>query len=284
MFDIAVIGGGPAAFSAAITARQRNKSTLVCRSFSAGGWLRKAERVDNYPGLTGMRGAEILELFERQSVGAGARIQEGTVRQILKTEKGFMLLVQNDVAEAKAVIIATGAAQPKILENEDALLGKGVSYCATCDGMFYKGKRVAVLAYSVHALPEARFLASLAEEVIYITPDPKLAEGLDDGITVLLENPVKILGQNRAEGVLTDRSEIRAGGVFVFRDATAYDILIPDVRVENRFIQVGRHMETNVAGLYAAGDCTGRPFQVAKAVGEGNVAAVAASDYLDVMI
>jgi thioredoxin reductase (NADPH) len=281
MVDIAIIGGGPAAFSAAITARQRNKAVLVCGSFSAGGWLHKAERVDNYPGLIGVRGAEILDLFERQSAGMGARIQRGTVRQILKTEHGFMLLAQDEVVEAKAVIIATGAAQPNTLENEDALLGRGVSYCGTCDGMFYKGKRVAVLAYSAHALTETRFLASLAEEVVYITPNPELAEGLDDKVAVLQENPVKIIGQDRVEGVATDQSEIRVSGVFIFRDAMAYHTLIPDVYTENRFIKVGRHMETNVDGLYAAGDCTGRPFQVAKAVGEGNVAAVSASDYLD---
>jgi thioredoxin reductase (NADPH) len=283
MFDIVIIGGGPAAFSAAITARQRNKTVLVCKSYSDSGWLHKAERVDNYPGLFGVKGAEILDLFERQSVQMGAQIQIGTVRQILKAETGFMLLAQDKVAEAKAVVVATGAAQPKILENEDAFLGKGVSYCGVCDGMFYKGKRVAVLAYSAHALSEARFLASLAEEVIYITPNSKLAEelGPDEGITVLRENPVKILGQNRAEGVVTDKSEVPVSGVFIFRDAMAYGSLMPDVRVEHRFIQVGRRMETNVAGIYAAGDCTGKPFQVAKAVGEGNVAAIAAADYLD---
>jgi thioredoxin reductase (NADPH) len=117
--------------------------------------------------------------------------------------------------------------------------------------------------------------------VVYITPNPDLARGLNPNIPVILEKPVRIIGEDRVEGVATEKRLIPVHGVFVFRDAVTYNTLISGVHLEHQFIQVSRHMETNIEGLYAAGDCTGKPFQIAKAVGEGNIAAIAAAECLD---
>ena len=164
--DIAIVGNGPAGWSCAMTARMRGLSAAVIAPAETGGWLGGAERIDNYPGLPQIPGKELLERFRQQALALGAEEKNALVRQIMPSGDRFLLLAENDVLEAKAVVLCMGAARPVLLPGEEELLGSCVSYCATCDGMFYRGKRVAVLSASASGVEEAAFLRSLAESVV----------------------------------------------------------------------------------------------------------------------
>lgn len=145
--DLLIVGCGPAALSCAITARKRDLDCLVAGAPSAAGWLRRAERIDNYPGLPGVSGMELLRLFEQQARDLGAGFITGQVRQLQPMGDEYMALIGNEIVTARAVVLATGAAMPALLPGEEQLLGQGVSWCGTCDGMFYRGRRVAVISY-----------------------------------------------------------------------------------------------------------------------------------------
>ncbi len=274
--DVLIIGSGPAAWSCAITARQRDLRVTVAAADSATGWLQKAERIDNYPGLPHISGQGLLRCFRQQAVEMGAEVVRQLARQVMPSEHGYMTLVGNDIVESRAIVLAMGAARPRLLPGEEALLGRGVSWCGTCDGMFYRGKRVAVLSAWQGGVEEGTFLAGLAAEVDYYFlarhPQPEqVPYRLCDGSPKSLE---------KADGgilLTTDRGSTVYDGVFVFRPAVAAESLLPGLKTEGAFIPVDRRMATNLPRVYACGDCTGQPLQIAKAVGEGNVAAISAA-------
>lgn len=275
MIDIAVIGAGPAGYSAAINARKRDKSVVVIGQHT--GWLAKAQRVENYPGMPDASGETILETMRAQAISLGAQMRPGVVHQIIPMGESFGLSLGADFVEAKTVILCTGAKQPRQLPGEERLLGRGVSYCGTCDGMLYRGKRVAVIAQGHEAVSEANFLAGLCESVTFFgESDP----ALDARITVSGDKVEAILGEMRAEGVRAGGTDQAFDGVFIFREAMALSALISGLETQGAFISVDRQMRTNLPGVYAAGDCTGLPLQVAKAVGEGCIAALSAAQAL----
>ena len=166
-YDLLIIGAGPAAWSCAMTARQRGLTTAVACAQSTTSWLQRAERIDNYPGLPQISGKELLSRFRAQAADMGVVIIEQLARQIMPNSDGYMTLVGNDIIESRAIVLAMGAARPKLLPGEEDLLGRGVSWCGTCDGMFYRGKKVAVLSAWAGGVEEAEFLAGLASEVDY---------------------------------------------------------------------------------------------------------------------
>lgn len=276
MLDIAVIGAGPAGYSAAINARKRDASVVVIGSHT--GWLARAERIDNYPGMPGVSGKEMLETMQRQAQMMGAQLRAGVVHQVIPMGGTFALSLGADFVEAKKLILCTGAKQPKLLPGEERLLGRGVSYCGTCDGMLYRGKSVAVIGEGAEAVGEANFLMSLCASVAYFgKPD----EALDPRIEVREAKPEEILGDMRVSGLLAGGEELPFDGVFIFREAMALSSLLPGLETDGAFICVDRQMKTNLPGVFAAGDCTGLPLQVAKAVGEGCIAALAAAQELN---
>lgn len=279
MLDIAIVGGGPAGLSAAITARMRNQNVCVFSPAEESTWLSKADKVENYPGMPGVTGKSMLDAFARQALDMGATLQRAVVRQIMENGGSFLLLAENEVIEARTVILAMGAARPKPLPGETEHLGRGVSYCGTCDGMFYRGKKVAVLSSGEQGLHEANFLADLAEELIYFPLKKHDTKGLDGRVKFHNEKPLEIRETENGLAVVTGKGVYGAAGVFVFRPAVAIDQLLPGLKTEGAFIPVNRYMETNLPGVFAAGDCTGHPLQIAKAVGEGNIAAIRASEY-----
>ena len=275
MFDIAVIGAGPAGYSAAINARKREKSVVVIGQNT--GWLTKAESIENYPGMPAVSGQEMLSVMRAQAQSMGAQLRPGVVHQIIAMGESFAMSLGADFIEAKKVILCTGAKQPRLLPGEENLLGRGVSYCGTCDGMLYRGKHVAVIAQGPEAVHEANFLASLCASATYFgKPD----EALDPRVTVRNEKVEAILGDVRASGLTAGGEELPFDGVFIFRETMALSSLIPGLNMDGAFIRVDRQMKTSIPGVYAAGDCTGLPLQVAKAVGEGCVAALAAAQEL----
>lgn len=275
MFDIAIIGGGPAGLSAAITARQRGKEALVISRTDARGWLARAERIDNYPGLPHLSGPELLSAMRAHAEGMGAQFIEGLVQQILAMGDSFAIAIGSEYVDARRIILCMGARQPKVLPGEEALLGRGVSYCGTCDGMLYRGKHVAVVAESAEAVHEANYLAGLAAHVRYFgKPDA----ALNPQIEVLAARPEAVEGEETVRALLAGGERYDEDGVFIFRDAMALSALLPGIAHEGPFIRVDRRMETSIPGVFAAGDCAGKPLQVAKAVGEGCIAALSAAE------
>ena len=275
MYDIAVVGAGPAGYSAAINARKREKSVVVIGNHA--GWLSRAERIDNYPGLPGVSGPQLLEAMRAQALELGAEAKGGVVHQIIPMGGSFALSLGADFVEARRVILCTGAKQPWLLPGEERLLGRGVSYCGTCDGMLYRGKDVAVIAQSPEAVHEANFLASLCRSVTYFG---KADAALDARIRVRGETPQEILGDSCVSGILADGETLAVDGVFIFREAMAMSSLLPGLEMNGAFIRVDRRMRTGMAGVYAAGDCTGLPLQAVKAAGEGCIAALEAAGSL----
>lgn len=278
MYDIVIVGNGPAGLSCAITARMRGLSTLLVGPQRADTWLARAERIDNYPGLPAVSGEALLTAFRAQALSLGAQERAGLVRQIMPNDGAFMLLVDSDVVEAKTVLLAMGAARPKLLAGEEALVGMGVSYCATCDGMLYRGKNIAVLSASEEGAEETHFLAGLAAGLDYYALKKHATQGLPANVRLMADAPVSLSRTPQGVAVATAQGERSYDGVFIFRSAVALSMLLSDLRTEGSFIPVDRGMRTNVPGVFAAGDCTGKPLQVAKAVGEGNAAAISAAE------
>lgn len=272
MKDIAIVGAGPAGYSAAITARKRDKSVVVIGQNT--GWLAHAHSIANYPGLPDISGHDLLEAMKKQAQDLGAELRPGVVHQIVSLGSSFALSLGADFIEAERIILCTGVKQPKLLPGESELLGRGVSYCGTCDGMFYRGKRVAVIAQGPEAVSEANFLAGLCSEVVYFGAKE---DALDDRITVCGQKPEAILGESTATGLKAGGEDFPFDGVFIFRETAALSTLLPGLEMDGAFIRVDRRMKTNLPGVFAAGDCTGQPLQVAKAVGEGCVAAISAA-------
>ena len=219
-YDLLIIGAGPAAWSCAMTARQRGLTTAVACAQSATSWLQRAERIDNYPGLPQISGKELLSRFRAQAADMGVIIIEQLARQIMPSGDIYMTLVGNDIIESRAIVLAMGAARPKLLPGEEDLLGRGVSWCGTCDGMFYRGKKVAVLSAWTGGIEEAEFLAGLASEVDYYllaqhaqpeNPPYRLCEG----------KPQAIRREENQLVLKTDAGEYRYDGIFIFRPAVS---------------------------------------------------------------
>lgn len=280
MLDIAVIGSGPAALSAAINCVQRNKSVKVFGRSLNNSLLFTAEKVDNYLGMPGMDGEQMLHQFYEHALNQGVAFQECRVTQILNMGDYYTLNAENQFINARAIILAGGIMKSKALPGEMELLGKGVSYCATCDGMLYKNKKVVVIAENREAEADANFLSDICKKVIYI-PLYQPVYYVKDNVEIKTVKPEKIIGENHLEGMIADGEKIDCDGVFLIKNTVPPENLLFGLETENNNIKVNRNMETNLKRVYAAGDCTGAPYQIAKAVGEGLVAALSAAAELD---
>ena len=262
-YDVMVIGGGPAGLSAALNVRARGRSVLVVSNPLEENPLWRAEKVDNYLGLPDTGGAELLRTMRRHAEAAGAEFREGKVLNTVSMGGIWYASIGTDMENARAVVLASGIARGKKFPGEEEFLGRGVSYCATCDGMLYRGKPVAVLGYSDTARREAEFLEGIGCSVTYFDR-PKTCT---------------ISGGNRVEQVTCDGRTAEVAGVFLLRPTMAPTDLFPGLAVENGYVTVDRKMATNLPGVFAAGDCTGGPLQVSKATGEGLIAGQSAAAY-----
>lgn len=276
--DIIILGSGPAGLAAAAAARGRDKSVLVVGGRWQDSPLAKAERVDNYLGLPGRTGAQLLEEFYRHAQSAGAEFVVGKALSLLAWN-GFSLTVGSQVCQGRALILAPGVVRAAKYPGEAEFLGRGVSYCATCDGMLYRGRPVAVVGLAPDAPREANYLKSLGCQVIYVSPGRP--DGLDGDIPFVKAGKLAVKGEQTVAGLEADGALLPCAGVFILRRAVAPADLLPALETEDGAIRVDRRMATNIPGVFAAGDCTGGPLQVSKAVGEGHVAALSACEYLD---
>jgi thioredoxin reductase (NADPH) len=274
MYDIIVIGGGPAGFSAALTSVKRNKSVCMIYPTNNDSWLVRIDEIDNYPGLFRVSGKEMLNTFIKQAQDMDIKIINGVASQIMNGGDKFYLNVDNEFIEGKNIIIATGMKQVDLIDGENTFLGKGVSYCATCDGMFYKNKEIAIIDEK-NDLEEIKLLASLCSKVYLFSSF--IYDSLPSNVVLLKEKVIKVDGDNKLNKVVTKDKEYPIEGLFIFRNTASLTTLLPDLKLDGKFIAVDKKMATNIKNVYACGDCTGQPFQIAKAVGEGNIAAISAS-------
>ena len=278
--EIAVIGTGPAGLEAAITATVRNKKVLLLGPGDLSRKLVRAQEIQNYLGFPAVRGEDLARAFQAHLDQMGIRITEERVSAVYAMGDYFALQAGEQMLEAETVILATGVVQGKPLPGEEEALGRGVSYCATCDAALVRGKKVAVVAYSPKEEAEALFLHEICPEVLYFPVYPEKPD-FPEGITVLDE---KVLGLEKQDGKMTVRTDGKAysaEAVFVLRDAVAPGQLVPGLETEGAHVRVNRRMESSLPGLFACGDVTGTPYQYIKAAGEGNVAALSAVSYLD---
>ena len=277
--DIAIIGSGPAGVSAAITARLRGKSLLLFGSKELSEKIGKAHTIQNYPGLPAVSGEDLRAAFQKHLDTMGIQVTEARVNAVYAMGDYFAVQTANETYEATAVILATGVVQGKPLPGEEEFLGRGVSYCATCDAPLYRGKAVAVIGSSPAAEPEAAYMAEVAGSVLYL-PLYDGAPDLPATVQVLREKPTAVTGEVTVTTLHTDGGEYPVDGVFLLRDAMAPTQLVPGLEGKGGHVAVNARMETNLPGCFACGDAVGLPYQYVKAAGEGNVAALSAVEYL----
>ncbi|WOC31975.1 MULTISPECIES: NAD(P)/FAD-dependent oxidoreductase [Caproicibacterium] len=279
-YQIAVIGTGPAGLSAAVTAKIRNKTVLLLGRQSLSAKVQKAHAIQNYLGLPNISGEALRQAFQDHLDAMQLSITEAKVSMVYAMGDYFAIQTADENYEAESVILATGVVQGRPFPGEEALLGRGVSYCATCDAPLYRGKTVAVIGASPKEEAEAEFLAEVAQQVYYL---PLYAETpqLSATIKVIQDSPTAILGSQKVERLQTKSGEYPVDGVFILRDSIAPNQLVPGLQTEENHVAVNRRMETSIPGCFACGDLVGKPYQYIKSAGEGNVAALSAVAYLD---
>lgn len=279
MFDTAIIGTGPAGISAALTLQALKKDIILFGSQKLSQKIRVAERIRNYPGLPFVTGGQMQEVFLDQLAQMEIPITDKTVTGIYNMGTHYGILCDQEMFEAKTVIMATGVEAVKPIPGELEFVGRGVSYCATCDGFLYKGKTIGLLCTTKDLEHEIEYLADLAEKV-YVIPLYKNVEIKAKNVEIIQKKPSAIEGSMKAEIMVFDKQEIAVDGIFMLKQAVAPSVLLYGLETADGHIIVDRACKTNLPGCFAAGDCTGRPYQYVKAAGEGNVAAHSAVEYL----
>lgn len=280
MLDTAIIGTGPAGLSAALNLQIHGKQFLWFGADPICEKVAKAEQINNYPAMPAVSGTALAAAFQQHAAQMGLTVTKQVVTSILPMGDDFALSAGADFYEAKTVLLATGIAAAGTLPGEAELLGMGVSYCATCDGMLYRGKRIAVICSAKRLEHEVIYLAELAAHIDLFALYPDCGIDLPN-VTVRSEKPQAAAGDTRFTGLrLSSGETLAVDGLFCLRTAVSLQTLLPGLETENGHIKVSRMQETSLPGCFAAGDCTGRPYQYTKAVGEGNVAAHAILQYL----
>lgn len=280
-YDIAIVGTGPAGLSAAVTAKLRNKNVILFGSSNLSEKVEKAHEIKNYLGIPSVKGEDLANSFKRHLEDMELSITQEIITMVYDMGEYFNLLSKtNEMYEASTVIIASGTNFGKPYKGEKEFLGRGVSYCATCDAPLYKGKDVVVIGTSVEDEEEALYMSEICNKVCYI---PLYSERvkLNDKIDIIYDNPVEFVGGFKADKLIMKNGELEADGFFILRQSIAPDTLVPGINLDGNSIEVDRKMATNLNGCFACGDVVGAPYQYIKAAGEGNVAALSAVSYLN---
>lgn len=280
MYDVIIIGAGPAGISASLYLIRAKKNILVISKDNSS--LKKAEKIDNYYGLESLTGKELFDRGIKQAKELGVNIVKEEVISIDFEDIGkFKVITENKEYISKNVIIATGTSRKTpnvkgIKEYE----GKGVSYCAICDAFFYKNKDVAVIGSGNYAIHEAKTLKDVANSVSILTNGEQVVQNRDDSLQNFDINEKRIKevrGFNKVEEIdFDDDTSKKVSGVFIAMGTASADDLAKKLGVvlKNNSIQVDENMQTNIKGIYACGDCTGGLLQINKAVYEGAKAAL----------
>jgi len=302
VYDIVIVGAGPAGLCAALYARRAEKSVLLIEKSTFGGQITHSPRVENYPGFLAMSGNELAEKLFEQVLEHGAEIELDEVKKIEKSDTGFSVITGNSSFDAKTVIIATGARhRPLGIAHEEDFVGEGISYCAVCDGAFYKDKTVAVIGGGNTALQEAVLLSEGCKKVYviqnmkYLTGESSLisAVGKRENVEVVLGSVVtELIGDTEITGVWIKNTEtgedrkIALDGIFVAIGQKPENEPFENVvKLDSYgYITAGENClpETEYKGIFVAGDCRTKAVrQVTTASADGAVAALAACRYVD---
>lgn len=281
-FDIAIIGTGPAGLSAAITAKIRNKKVLLLGSKNLSMKVEKAHTIYNYLGLPAINGEELKKSFQNHLSTMEIDLTEDKVNAVYAMGAYFAIQAAQENYEASSLILATGVTSGKPYPGEMEFLGRGVSYCATCDAPLYKGKTAAIVGFSPKEEAEAEFMAEVAQHVLYFPMYPDEVK-LGENIEVIREVPVSVEGAMKANKLVTKENAYEVDGIFFLRESVSPAQLVPGLKMDGNHIEVDRKMTTNLSGCFACGDVVGPPYQYIKSAGEGNVAALSAVSYLDAM-
>lgn len=287
MYDIIIVGAGPAGLTAALYARRANKSVLLLESKSYGGQIINAHLVENYPGVDSISGFDLATSMFKQAINKGADIKYETVVNITKD---LEVTTNKNTYKGRSIILATGAQNRKLnLPNETEFIGKGVSYCATCDGNFYKGKDVAIVGGGNTALEDALYLSDIANKVYLIhrrdtfRGEDKYIEEINNrsNIEVLTNSVVEsINGTNLLESItLNDNRTLNVSALFVAVGQEPKNEIFKDVIEidEKGYIETKDDVHTNVEHIYVAGDCRNKSLkQLTTAVSDGSIAATVA--------
>ena len=281
MIDLIIIGAGPAGISASLYAKRSNNNVLILYNGESN--LEKAEKIDNYYGFeNGISGKELYDIGIKQAENIGVKVKKEEVLHIEQITNGFEIKTAENTYESKALIIATG--NKKIRPNIKGIQefeGKGISYCAICDGFFYKNKNVVVIGNGKFAVNEANILKNIAKSVTILTNGEQTAN--ISNIEINTKRIEQITGGMRVqEIVFEDKSKMEIDGVFVaLGEAGGVDFAKKiGILTNNDNIVVNEKMETNVKGIFACGNTNGGLLQVSKAVYEGAVAGLSAANYL----
>ena len=280
-FDVVVVGSGPAGMSAAVNVANRKRTVAMLGGQAPFGRLLKAHSVANYLGFTIASGQELAAAFVRHLREFSVPLIREKASKIIPDEDGFVVFTEKGFYHAGAVVLASGVYREAEIDGEEDLVGQGVSYCVTCDGRLFAGRRAAFISYSREGEDEASALAEdYGVEVTFVP----LYEGdyhVPEGARVLTgARPSRIAQGDGALLVSLPDEELHVDAVFIYKDSVSPRTLVEGLESDGRHVTVGRHMETAVPGIFAAGDCTGEPYQTAKAVGEGQVAALEAVRFL----
>ena len=298
MYDIIIIGGGPAGLTAALYACRANKKTLVIEKETFGGQITFSPKVENIPGFISLTGNEFAEKLVEQVLEQGADVESC---EAIEIRDGEIKTVVTDDGEyqGKSVIIATGAKHRMLgIDGEERFVGEGISFCAVCDGAFYKNKTVAVVGGGNSALQEAILLSDTAKKVYvvqnldFFTGEKKLVEQLEklDNVEIILEVTVdSFVGDNELEGIVIKNStgetrKLELDGLFVAIGLIPQNEAFKNVvKLDGRgYAEVDESCETETKGIFVAGDCrTKKIRQVTTAAADGAIAALAACDYVD---
>ena len=296
MYDIIIVGGGPAGLTAALYARRAGKTVVVIEKATFGGQITYSPKVENIPGFVSLTGNEFAEKLVEQVLQQGADVE---MAEVLSVQDGEIKTVITDSGEyqGKTVIIATGARHRMLgLENEEKFVGEGISFCAVCDGAFFKDKTVAVIGGGNSALQEAILLSEQCSKVFVVqnldtlTGEMRLREQLAqrENVEVITGVTVeKLLGEQTLEGIIIKGKEERKldlDGMFVAIGLVPQNEPFADLVALNDYgyIDAEESCLTNAKGIFTAGDCRSKRIrQVATAASDGAVAALAACDYID---
>lgn len=283
MYDVIILGAGPAGVSASLYCKRANKNVLIIYNDSSE--LLKAQKIDNYYGFeNGISGKDLYETGIKQSQNLGVEIIKQEVIKIEMENGYFNVITEKNSYKSKSVIIAMGSKKNTLkIQGVQEFEGKGISYCAICDGFFYKNKDVAVIGSGNYAISETNDLINIANKITILTNGEKAPEFRADNVEIVTKNIKQISGENRVQEIeFDDNSFLKTDGVFIAQGtAGAADFAKKlGIMSQNNNIIVNENMETNIKGIFACGDCTGGLLQVSKAVYEGTKAGLAVIEYL----
>ena len=279
-YDLIVVGAGPSGLSACINAKILNLNVLLVGDSLGSKKTWSAPKVLNYLGLPNIDGKSLNDAFVNHFNEFGVEFLNKRIHGIYKMQNEFMVDAGGEFLTAKSVILACGVNSLPSIKGEDEFLGKGVSYCATCDAPLLKNKVACVIGYDQESLKEAEYIASICDKV-YFVPMAKFDDFKLDKIEVIQTKPIEFVSNDgqKATTLKTDKRDILADGFFVLKQLSA-DKLMVELEMKDGHVVVDKNGKTNVKGVFACGDLTGKPYKYSKSVGEGLVCAFAVEEYL----